>query len=166
MINMQNTASTGNTGYVFGLRVLFRLCTRSAMNIRKAMLLENAAQMTTKPHIELFHGSPKKLDTLLSGSTITPILILARAFSHKPEILSIEVNENENTKTRKFKISHDGTKHGYLYRVIVIDPKADLIQHPDSKVAPGEEMLTTHVLPLEFLEEVPLKEVYEYSEEL
>jgi hypothetical protein len=119
---------------------------RSAMNIRKAMLLEEAAPMTTKPHIEWYHGSPEKLDTLHSGSTITPILILARAFSHKPEILSIEVNENEDTETRKFKISHDGTKHGYLYRVIVTDPEADLIQHPDSKGAPGEEMLTTHDL--------------------
>ena len=136
------------------------------MNMRKAMLLEKAAPMTTKPHIEWFHGSPKRLNTLHSGSTITPILILARAFSHKPEILSIEVNENEDTEIRKFKISHDGTKHGFLYRVIVTDPKADLIQHPDSKGAPGEEMLTTRDLHLEFLEEVPLKEVYEYSEEL
>ena len=130
------------------------------------MVLEKAAPMTTKPHIEWFHGSPKILNTLHSGSTITPILILARAFSHKPEILSIEVNEDEDTKTRKFRISHDGIKHGYLYRVIASDPKADLIQHPDSNGAPGEEMLTTHELPLEFLEEVPLKEVYEYSEEL
>jgi len=138
----------------------------SAMNIRKAMLLEKAAPMTTKLHIEWFHGSPKKLNTLYSGSTITPILILARAFSHKPGILSIEVNEDEDTETRKFRILHDGIKHGSLYRVIVTDPKADLIQHPDSKGAPGEEMLTTHDLPLEFLEEVPLKEVYEYSEEL
>ena len=67
---------------------------------------------------------------------------------------------------RREQISHDGTKHGLLYRVIVTDPKADLIQHSDSKGAPGEEMLTTRNLHLEFLEEVPLKEVYEYSEEL
>ena len=62
--------------------------------------------MTTKPHIEWFHGSPNKLNILHSGSTITPILILARAFSHKPEILSIEVNENEDTEIRKSKILH------------------------------------------------------------
>ena len=49
---------------------------------------------------------------------------------------------------------------------IVEDPITDLIQHPDSKGAPGEEMLTTHVLPIEFLEEVPLKAAYEYAEAL
>lgn len=136
------------------------------MNMRKARLLEKAAPMTTKPHIEWFHGSPKKLATLQTGSTVTPIRILAQAFSHKPENLSIEVTENEDNDTRHFMISHNGTKHGYLHRVIVVDPEADLIQHPDSQGALGEEMLTTQDLPLEFLEEVKLKEVYEYTEKL
>lgn len=122
--------------------------------------------MTTKPHTEWFHGSPKKLTILHTGSTVTPVRILARAFSHKPEILSIEVNENEDTGKRQYKILHNGTKYGYLHRVLVTHPETDLIQHPDSKGAPGEEMLTTHDLPLEFLEEVPLKKEYDYSEKL
>ncbi len=122
--------------------------------------------MTTQPHIEWFHGSPKKLSELHSGSTVTPILILARAFSHKPEILSIEVSENDDTGKRSYKITHNGTKHGYLHRVLVTDPETDLIQHPDSKGARGEEMLTTRVLRLEYLEEVPLEAVYEYSEDI
>lgn len=128
--------------------------------------MEKAAPMTTKPHIEWFHGSPKKLAILHTGSTVTPISTLARAFSHKPEILSIEVTENENTGKRQYRITHNGIKHGYLHKVIVTDPEIDLIQHPDSKGTPGEEMLTTHDLPLEFLEEVLLKEVYEHTEKL
>jgi hypothetical protein len=130
------------------------------------MLLDNAIPMTTQPHIEWFHGSPKKLNELQSGSTVTPILILARAFSHKPEILSVEVNENDDTGKRCFIITHNGKKHGYLHRVIVTDPETDLILHPESKGARGEEMLTTRILQLEFLEEVPLKTVYEYNQKI
>ena len=120
--------------------------------------------MTTKAYTEWFHGSPEILDTLRSGSTITPIITLARAFSHKPIELRIEVCENGDIGKRQIRISHDGTKHGYLYRVVVDDPETDLIQHPDSKGAPGEEMLTTHTLSLEFIEEVPIRLLYEYSE--
>ena len=128
--------------------------------------MEKAAPMTTNAHAEYFHGSPEMFKVLHAGSTVTPIITLARAFSHKPLKLSIEVCENSDFGRRQIRISHDGTKHGYLYRVVVTDPEADLIQHPHSKGAAGEEMLTTHDLPLEFLEEVPLKELYEYSEEL
>jgi hypothetical protein len=130
------------------------------------MMLKKAIPMTTRPHIEWYHGSPRKLHELISGSTVTPILILARAFSHKPETLSIEVTENDDSGQRFFRITHDGTKHGYLHRVIVEDPEKELIQHPESKGARGEEMLTTRVLQLEYLEEVPLEAVYEYSEDM
>ncbi len=90
--------------------------------------MDEAAPMTSEAHSEWFHGSPKKLPDLLAGSTVSPVITLARAFSHKPEI--------------------------------------DLIQHPDSQGAPGEEMLTVHVLPLEFIEEVIFQAVYQYTEEL
>ncbi len=120
--------------------------------------------MTNKAHVEWFHGSPEKIKILRPGSTVTPIITLARAFSHKPVKLSIEVFENEDTGKRQIRISHDGTRQGYLYRVIVQKPETDLIQHPDSHGASGEEMLTKHALPLEYIEEVPLKNLYEYSE--
>ncbi len=126
--------------------------------------MEKAVPMTTKAHAEWFHGSPEILDILRSGSTVTPVITLARAFSHKPTELRIEVCENENVGKRQIRISHDGIKHGYLYCVIVDNPETDLIQHPDSNGAPGEEMLTTHILALEFLEEVPIRSLYEYSE--
>jgi hypothetical protein len=122
--------------------------------------------MTKRPQTEWFHGSPRKLKTLLPGSTVTPIRILARAFSHKPEVLSIEITENDDSGRRCFVITHDGTKSGFLHRVIVENPGTDLIRHPDSNGAAGEEMLTTRTLSLEFIEEVPLRSRYEYSEDL
>ncbi len=47
-----------------------------------------------------------------------------------------------------------------------IKSEIDLIQHPDSQGAPVEEMITVHVLPLEFIEEVIFQAVYQYTEEL
>ncbi len=128
--------------------------------------MDEAAPMTSEAHSEWFHGSPKKLPDLLAGSTVSPVITLARAFSHKPVKLSIEVIEDENHGKRHVRILHDGTKHGYLYRVVVDKPEIDLIQHPDSQGAPGEEMLTVHVLPLEFIEEVIFQAVHQYTEEL
>lgn len=112
---------------------------------QRVLSLSNAIPMTTKPHTEWFHGSSKRLVELHSGSTVTLVFILARAFSHKPEFLSIEVSENDDTGKRSFDITHDGTKHGFLYRVIVTDPENDLILNPASKGAQGEEMLTTRI---------------------
>lgn len=126
----------------------------------------DAAQMTSKPHVEWFHGSPRKLSSLHAGSTVTPVITLARAFSHKPIILEIEVQENADCGKRNVEIRHDGTKPGYLYRVIVSEPSRDLVQHPDSTGARGEEMLTTRELNLVFIEEVPVKPKYQYTEEM
>ncbi len=125
-----------------------------------------AAQMTSKRHTDWFHGSPVKLSSLRTGSTVTPVITLARAFSHKPSILEIDVQENTDSGKRNVEIRHDGTKPGYLYRVAVSEPSHDLIQHPDSTGARGEEMLTTRELTLVFIEEVPVKPIYQYSEEM
>ncbi len=129
-------------------------------------VIKKAIPMTKGTHTEWFHGSPQKLISVLPGSTVTPIMLLARAFSHKPKLISIDVTENDVSGKRCFSITHDGKKHGYLHKVIIESPETDLIQHPDSKGASGEEMLTTRPLPLEFIEEVPLQEKYEFSEDL
>jgi hypothetical protein len=122
--------------------------------------------ISLKKHTEWFHGSPKMLQTLLTGSTITPIRILARAFSHKPELLTIDVIENNGAGKRCCTLKHNGVKKGYLYRVLVEDPGNDLVQHPTSNAANGEEMLTTKPLKLELIEEIPLTMVYTYEEDL
>ncbi len=112
--------------------------------------------VTQRSHVEWFHGSPQRLEVLRAGSTVTPVVELARAFSHKPTLLAFDVAERDDQRTAT--IEHNGTAHGHLHRVVVADPAADLRQHPTSAFAPGEEMLTTRDLPLEFLAEVPVEE--------
>jgi hypothetical protein len=92
------------------------------------------------------------------------VLPLAKAFSHKPTELGIEVRESNGQ--RHVTITQNGTKPGFLYRVVVGAPTEDLEQHPSSNAAPGEEMLTTRELRLEFIQELPAQPGYEFSEPL
>lgn len=105
---------------------------------------------------EWFHGSPLRLDCVREGSTVTPIIELARVFSHKPP--RVEINTAEHGATRTATITHTGLLDGYLYRVLVENPEADLRQHPTSAFAPGEEMLATRDIPLAFICELPMAE--------
>lgn len=100
-----------------------------------------------------FHGSPLRLEVLQEGSTVTPVLELAEAFSHKPPRVGWSVVDYGSD--RWVTIEHNGEKDGYLYRVVVDDPEADLYQHPTSVCSPGEEMLTKRDLHLEFIREHP-----------
>lgn len=105
-----------------------------------------------------YHGSPLPLETLRAGSTVTPIPELARAFAHKPSRVGISIREADGERT--VTIEHNGRQEGFLYRVGVADPSADLRQHPTSRLAPGEEMLATRDLPLEPLGALPLDRDY------
>jgi hypothetical protein len=114
-----------------------------------------ALPMSMARHAEWFHGSPHKLTVLRKGSTVTPVMELAMAFAHNPTDVSIET---WTTRTgRRYRIKHNGNKDGYLYQVKVKQPTRDLEQHPESTLAPGEEMLTTRELVLELLEELPIQ---------
>jgi hypothetical protein len=103
---------------------------------------------------EWFHGSPLRLDVLAEGSTITPVIQLAEAFSHKPPNLEWDIAHEDGE--RWITITHNGEHDGFLFRVVVDDPEADIFQHPTSVFAPGEEMLTSRPLRLEFIRELPL----------
>lgn len=98
-----------------------------------------------------YHGSPRRLQFVKGGSTVTPVLELARAFSHKPTRVDVQIGRDGLVC-----LQHNGTRHGYLHRVLVEDAARDLVQHPDSGFACGEEVLTTRDLPVEFLAEVPV----------
>ncbi|HUV03595.1 MAG TPA: hypothetical protein VMX94_00640 [Armatimonadota bacterium] len=119
----------------------------------------HAPPITTQQHKEWYHGSPLRIDTLCAGSTVTPVPDLARAFSHKPTRLDITIREKDGE--RIVTIRHNGRQSGFLYRVQVGDPAQDLRPHPTSTCAPGEEVLATRDLPLEFISEVPLVGEYE-----
>jgi len=130
--------------------------------MKEASQKDRAPALTVCPHVQWFHGSPTPLTTLKAGSTVTPIAALAKAFSHKPSDLKIELHESEGR--RRIRIVHDGAKHGHLHRVLVENPATDLRQHPGSTGALGEEVLTTRDLRVEWMEEVPLTGTYEFTE--
>ena len=124
-----------------------------------------APPMFIGEHTEWYHGSPRHLEVLLSGSTVTPIPTYARAMSHKPTKLEVQVRVDTDRGERRVTFSQNGTQDGFLYKVLVDDPSRDLRQHPGSSGAAGEEVLTTRDLPLEFVEELPVRASYEFAQE-
>ncbi len=90
----------------------------------------------TKPW---YHGSPLKIDILQKGSTITQDRDLARIFSHKPTLVSVDEAEG---------IKHNGQKPGFLYRIAEKLAPTDVRPHPHSTMEPGVECLTTRPLRL------------------
>lgn len=56
-----------------------------------------------------YHGSPKRLSVLLKGSWVTQFKGLAKAFSHKPSLISL----GDDCQT----IKHNGQQPGFLYVV-------------------------------------------------
>ena len=94
-----------------------------------------------------YHGSPLQLTVLLPGSTITQERDLARIFSHKPTIVSQDVNDRgERT------IKHAGQAPGFLYRVAETVNPVDVLPHPQTTMGPGQEWLTNRVLRVELIE--------------
>ena len=90
----------------------------------------------TKPW---YHGSPFEIALLKKGSTITQDRDLARIFSHKPTLVSMDEEE---------RIKHDGKKPGLLYRIAEKVSPADVRPHPHSTMEPGVEWLATRPLRL------------------
>ncbi|HNT75707.1 MAG TPA: hypothetical protein PKH77_11890 [Anaerolineae bacterium] len=89
-----------------------------------------------------YHGSPFELRTIRAGSTITQQRELARVFSHKPPIVSIEDDG---------RIRHNGAQPGYLYVVAEDVLPDDVMPHPRTTMRPGDEWLTTRELRVRFL---------------
>ena len=93
--------------------------------------------MEWDPSKPWYHGSPFQLTRIRAGSTITQNRDLARAFSHKPTIVSIS-DEGQ--------IKHNGVRAGYLY-CLAEEPRAeDIYPHPRSSMEEGLEWLTAREL--------------------
>jgi hypothetical protein len=109
-------------------------------------------QLLTDFHITVFkawfHGSPRELTCLRTGSTITQIRHLAEVFSHKPTIVSVDDDGS---------IRHNGKEAGYLYLVTEPLQPSNIVAHPCSAMQPGWEWLTTRELPVELLGSVQIK---------
>jgi hypothetical protein len=119
-----------------------------------------------------YHGSPYRLKTLLSGSTITQDIDLARVFSHKPPVVSIE--DDPQYLARFPRIRHNGVEKGLLYRIDESIGPEDVFLHPNSSMAPGFEWITRRPLrlsliglvavrPEEFLSENDIQELMKRS---
>ncbi len=89
-----------------------------------------------------YHGSPLELTTLRAGSTITQRRDLARIFSHKPMIVSID---------DEGRIKHNGTLSGYLYVIDEAVLPEDVEPHPRTTMGPGDEWLTHRELRVRLL---------------
>lgn len=89
-----------------------------------------------------YHGSQKELTRLRSGSSITQSRDVAKAFSHKPSLLSMS---NESLK-------HDGATSGYLHIVAEEIAPEDVHPHPHPVNAARWEWLTRRELRLELIE--------------
>ncbi len=92
-----------------------------------------------------FHGSPHVLDVLLAGSTITQDEHLARVFSHKPEIVSLDEDGDI------YRIRHTGRLPGLLYQIDEPIAPADIYPHPHSSMPAGLEWLSRRPLRLRLL---------------
>ncbi|MGH2557783.1 MAG: hypothetical protein ACRDJH_01865 [Thermomicrobiales bacterium] len=91
-----------------------------------------------------FHGSPYRLTELKAGSTITQDRALARVFSHKPTLVSIDDNGE---------LQHNGRLPGVLHRLAEQVQTGDLVPVPGSTMAPGKEWLITRPIRVIALEE-------------
>ena len=79
-----------------------------------------------------YHGSPRELATLRTGSTVTQDRKLAEAFSHKPTLVSVSDSG---------RIKHNGSKPGFLYRIAEAVQAEDVSPLPRSVMEFGKEWL-------------------------
>jgi hypothetical protein len=91
-----------------------------------------------------YHGSQQELTTLRVGSSITQDKTVAKAFSHRPSMLSMSEGG---------RIKHDGVTPGYLYTVADEIGPDDVYPHPHPVNATRWEWLTNRELKLKLIEQ-------------
>ena len=98
-----------------------------------------------------YHGSQQALTELRVGSSITQNRSLAKAFSHRPSLVTL--SDPSESFSDGLNVKHNGVTPGFLFTVSeAIDPK-DIYPHPHPANADGWEWLTRRELKLEFIEE-------------
>jgi hypothetical protein len=131
---------------------------RQTKRRRMPRRMDKAGWDFTKPW---YHGSPEVLDVLRAGSTITQDRELARVFSHRPTLVSVD----DAGEIRQIK--HNGTELGYLYRIAEEIAPQDVTPHPRSAMEFGKEWLTGRALRLTLVEPTqPVREEMLTDEEI
>lgn len=106
-----------------------------------------------------YHGSPAKLRILNAGSSITPFIEVAKAYSHKPERLELSFLEDTEKNLINVEVKHDGRRPGFIYQVMITDPNE--LRKPDENLGPlGEEMVTTGQVSLMLIEKTQVRDTY------
>ncbi len=103
-----------------------------------------------------YHGSPLELTTLQEGSTITQQRDLARVFSHKPTVVSIEDDG---------RLRHNGKLPGYLYEIAEPVGPDDVVPHPRTTMGPGDEWLISRELQVRLVEATTVRAEETLSED-
>ena len=91
-----------------------------------------------------YHGSQQELTKLRVGSSITQNRNVAKAFSHRPSLL---------TQSEGGTVKHDGVTPGYLYTVADEINSDDVRPHPHPVNATRWEWLINRELKLELIEQ-------------
>lgn len=85
----------------------------------KVRVEQSAPPILVHPPMRWFHGSPYRLATLRPGSTVTPIVELARAFAHGPARVNINIREDDIAPNRSVVIEHNGKREGLDRKSVV-----------------------------------------------
>ena len=97
-----------------------------------------------------YHGSQRELTELRTGSSITQIRNLAKAFSHRPTLVT--VSKQDESLSYSCNVKHNGVTPGFLYTVSEAIGPDDIYPHPHPANADGWEWLTRRILKLKFIE--------------
>jgi hypothetical protein len=117
---------------------------------------------TVKLNTNWYHGSPDKLIVLKAGSSITPFMEVAKAYSHKPERLELSVVEDTEKIQIHVEVKHDGRRPGFIYQVMIAD--LEELRKPDENLGPlGEEMVTKREMPLMLIEKTEVRDTYSFD---
>jgi len=96
-----------------------------------------------------YHGAQQALTVLRVGSSITQDREIARVFSHRPSISTLEEDGTHK---------HNGTAPGYLHLVDEPITVADVEPHPHPINASKWEWLTKRAIKVRLLEQPALRE--------
>jgi hypothetical protein len=139
------------------LNETFRMCSASPGLFANHLVLDRLADqehaMDWDDHTVWYHGSPIHLSVLHLGSTITQDRNLARIFSHKPTLVSQDVDDDGRVV-----LKHTGTQSGFLYQITEALQPDDVYEHPETTLGPGQEWLTRRELCVKLLEPTQIRE--------
>ena len=110
-----------------------------------------------------YHGSQQKLKKLQAGSSISQNRDVAKAFSHRPSLVSM--SDGTGSVSGNFNVKHNGVTPGYLYAVSEEIGPRDVHPHPHPVNSSRWEWLTNRELKLKLIARTTVTERETLTEE-